>query len=145
MAATSDMPRMAKAATAVRKESAAGAIVIVSFLGTTFLLNYFAPRCPSGAAYQLKPPFTKAGTGAAYTAPAASLEAVSDANATPARSTYLVCENGYALGPGHTVHAEIAAKGQGRFSHWGPAFIFSTSDNSDPNTNGRAYLAVDSR
>ncbi len=121
------------------------AIVIVSFLGTTFLLNYFAPRCPSGAAYQLKPPFVKAGTGVAYTAPAGSLEAFSDSNTTPTRSTYLVCENGYALGPGHSVHAEIAARGQGRFSHWGAVFIISASDNSDPNTNGRTYLAVDSR
>jgi hypothetical protein len=121
------------------------AIVIVSFVGTTFLLNYFAPRCPSGVAYPLKPPFAKAGTGAAYVAPAASLEALSDSSATPTRSTYLVCENGHTLGPGHTGHVEIATKGQGRFSHWGTAFIFSASDNSDPNTNGRAYLAVDTR
>jgi hypothetical protein len=121
------------------------AIVMVAFVGTTFLLDYFAPRCPPGAPYQLKPPFAKAGTGAAYTAPATSLEALSDSNATPTRSTYLVCENGYTLGPAHTVHTEIATKGQGRFSHWGTVFIFSASDNSDPNTNGRTYLAVGSR
>jgi hypothetical protein len=120
-------------------------IVIVSFAGTTFLLNYFVPRCPSGAAYPFKPPFAKAGTGAAYIVPAPSLEALSDSGATPTRSTYVVCENGYSLGPGHTVHVEIGTKGQGRFSHWGPVFIFSASDNSDPNTNGRTYRAIDSR
>jgi hypothetical protein len=121
------------------------AIVIVSFLGTTFLLNYFAPRCSLAAAYQFRPPFAKAGTGVAYSAAAGSLEALSDSNTTPTRSTYLVCENGSPLGPGHSLHAEIAAKGQGRFSHWGPTFVFSASDNSDPNTNGRTYMAVDSR
>ena len=119
------------------------AIVIVSFLGTTFLLDYFAPRCPSVAIYPLKPPYPKIGAGVDYTAAAPSLEAVSDSSPTPVRSTYLMCENGYRLGPGHSPHVDIAAKGRGRFSHWGTVFVFSASDNSDPNTNGRAYWAVD--
>ena len=29
--------------------------------------------------------------------------------------------------------------GSGRFSHWGGNLFFSTSDNTDPNTNGRVY------
>ena len=32
--------------------------------------------------------------------------------------------------------------GRGRFSHWVTYVLFSASDNSDPNTNGREYVAV---
>jgi pectate lyase len=39
-------------------------------------------------------------------------------------------------------HADIAEFGRGRFSHWGEAIIFSASDNTDANTNGRRYWAV---
>jgi len=119
------------------------AILMFFFFTTTFLMNYFAPLCPRGEAVELKPPFPKYGIGAAYTAAAPSLEQFSDSGAAPTRSNYLVCENGYALGPAHTVHAEIAAKGKGRFSHWtATGFIFSAADNSDPNTNGHKYRAV---
>lgn len=44
------------------------------------------------------------------------------------------------LGPSHASHAEIAAAGAGRFSVWRDGWLyFSTSDNSDPNANGRVY------
>ncbi|GKQ50439.1 hypothetical protein [Bradyrhizobium sp. Ce-3] len=50
------------------------------------------------------------------------------------------------LGPANSVQQEIIDKGAGRFSfyrdtwnYFGPALMFSTSDNSDPNTNGRKY------
>jgi hypothetical protein len=118
------------------------AIVLVSFFGTLFLLEYFAPSCPQGTAVDFKPPFQKVGSGFAYVATIPSLEDRSDSAAAPARSNFLVCENGRRLGPPHSVHAEIAAKGNGRFSHWTSSFIFSASDNSDPNTNGRRYWAV---
>jgi hypothetical protein len=119
------------------------AIVLFFFFTTTFLMNYFAPLCPRGATVELKPPFSKYGTGAAYLAAAPSLEQFSDSSATPTRSNYLVCENGSVLGPAHSVHAEIIAKGKGRFSHWtATGFVFSAADNSDPNTNGRNYWAV---
>jgi hypothetical protein len=45
-----------------------------------------------------------------------------------------------------TTHQDIATKGMGRFSHWRQAaysvFLFSSSDNTDPRTNGRSYYAV---
>lgn len=52
-------------------------------------------------------------------------------------------ENGKPLTPADCSHADIRELGLGRHSHWifsdGPRILFSTSDNSDPNTNGRCY------
>ena len=49
-------------------------------------------------------------------------------------------EDGKPLGPAHALHQSIRDEGGGRYSHWtGNALIFSTSDNSDPNANGRDY------
>jgi hypothetical protein len=91
----------------------------------------------------LKAPFHKYDAGgSAYIAGVPSLES-GDTGERPTRSPYVVCENRRPLGPAHSAHAEIASKGNGRFSHWATTgFIFSTSDNSDPNTNGRRYLAT---
>jgi hypothetical protein len=55
------------------------------------------------------------------------------------RSTLIIYENGRALGPPHSIHDTVCNLGQGRFSHWEGKLYFSTSDNSDPNTNGRQY------
>lgn len=61
----------------------------------------------------------------------------------PLRSPIVIYEDGKPLGPSHIVHSDIAKLGDGRFSHWtGIGFIFSSSDNSDPNLNGRTYWAV---
>jgi len=43
------------------------------------------------------------------------------------------------LGPAHALHDAIRAQGGGGYSHWAGHVYFSTSDNSDPRTNGRAY------
>jgi 2-polyprenyl-6-hydroxyphenyl methylase/3-demethylubiquinone-9 3-methyltransferase len=37
------------------------------------------------------------------------------------------------------IHDHIARYGAGRYSHWGDYIFFSSSDNTDPNTNGRQY------
>jgi hypothetical protein len=55
------------------------------------------------------------------------------------RSHLRLFENGIALGPAHCLHVRIRRKGSGAFSHWQDRLIFSTSDNSDPNFNGRQY------
>ncbi len=52
-------------------------------------------------------------------------------------------ENGIELGPPHTLHSEIRTQGAGRFSHWGHALYFSTSDGSDPRSNQRVYSITD--
>lgn len=62
-----------------------------------------------------------------------------DTAGAPRRSTCELLENGRPLGPAHAAHADIRVHGRGRFSHWHQALYFSTSDNSDPNRNGRRY------
>jgi hypothetical protein len=97
--------------------------------------------------WRLNPPF-QADSGTAWTArlhmapELAEFEGVSDNLEHPYRSPLRLLENGAALGPAHSLHALIRGNGQGRFSHWGPhqVLLFSTSDNSDPNLNGRTYM-----
>lgn len=57
----------------------------------------------------------------------------------PQKSILKFYENGVELGAAHSVHNDIRKEGKGRFSHWGSTIFFSTSDNSDPRTNGRVY------
>jgi hypothetical protein len=40
------------------------------------------------------------------------------------------------------LHDQIRHEGKGRYSHWGDHVFFSSSDNTDPRTNGRTYRAV---
>ena len=49
------------------------------------------------------------------------------------------------LGPAHSSHEHIRARGRGSYSHWGAQLYFSTSDNSDPRTNGRRYRIREAR
>jgi|GEM_PF-3336327 len=65
-----------------------------------------------------------------------------DSIGAPSQSRLVLLEDGIPLGPAHALHADIAAEGGGRYSHWGKTLIFSTSDGSDPNANGRAYTWV---
>jgi hypothetical protein len=78
--------------------------------------------------------------GDAYAAAVIGMEnSGSDTLEQPERSTLTVYEDGRRLGPPHSLHASIFEQGQGRFSHWTSGLFFSTSDNSDPNLNGRTY------
>jgi hypothetical protein len=60
-----------------------------------------------------------------------------------ASSSLILLEDGRALGPSHTPHAEIRVIGKGRYSHWGALVYFSTSDNTDPRTNARQYSVTE--
>jgi hypothetical protein len=71
-----------------------------------------------------------------------------DTNYEETNSNIVLYEDGIPLGPGHTTpHEDIATEGHGRFTHWrdeiNSFFLFSSSDNTDPRTNGRTYWAVD--
>jgi lysophospholipase L1-like esterase len=57
----------------------------------------------------------------------------------PQASTVEIYEDDHLLGPPHTMHDAIRRAGAGSYSHWGQGLYFSTSDNSDPNSNGRQY------
>jgi hypothetical protein len=67
---------------------------------------------------------------------------LADSPETPRRSPFLLCENGSELRDAHSIHDTIRRDGRGRHSHWGAALYFSSSDGSDPNTNGREYALV---
>jgi hypothetical protein len=61
------------------------------------------------------------------------------------RSNVELYEDDKLLGPAHSVHRDIGTIGHGRYSHWRynhSIFLFSSSDNTDPGTNGRNYWAV---
>jgi hypothetical protein len=59
------------------------------------------------------------------------------------RSPVQLYENDKPLGPPHSQIADIEHLGEGRYAHRrGKGLIFSTSDNSDPNNNGRHYWVV---
>jgi hypothetical protein len=73
------------------------------------------------------------------TALSSTLVAIADCNDFPKRSPLRLFENGRPLGPGHALHFYIRGAGKGAFSHWRNQLLFSTSDNSDPNSNGRTY------
>ena len=65
-----------------------------------------------------------------------------DSPSFPRRSKLLLYEEDRLLGPAHAEHEEIRRKGGGRYSHWESNLYFSTSDGSDPNTNGRRYTVI---
>lgn len=65
-----------------------------------------------------------------------------DNPAAPCSSHLRLYENGVPLGIAHAVHEDIRGVGRGRYSHWQGWVRFSTSDNSDPNRNGRSYGAM---
>jgi hypothetical protein len=56
-----------------------------------------------------------------------------------ASSELRLLENGRLLEYSHAQHEAIRQAGRGRFSHWGDVIYMSSSDNSDPRTNGRVY------
>lgn len=58
------------------------------------------------------------------------------------QSKVYVLEDGKPIGSSSPRHADIDAIGGGLYSHWGKQLRFSTSDNSDPLSNGRIYAAV---
>lgn len=61
---------------------------------------------------------------------------ISDSNG---RSRLKLFEDGRELPYPHSNHDDIREYGAGRYSHWGDAVFFSSSDNSDPAKNGRHY------
>src|SRR5205085_2428330 len=57
-------------------------------------------------------------------------------------SPFVLYENDQELGPAHALHDAIRQSGGGAYSHWGDLLYFSTSDASDPRTNGRTYRLI---
>jgi hypothetical protein len=74
-------------------------------------------------------------TGHCFTAPVPA-SVLSDMEGM---SRLRVFEDGFPLAQTGADHDMIRRVGKGAFSHWGPFVYFSTSDNTDPRTNGRQY------
>jgi hypothetical protein len=89
--------------------------------------------------------------GFGYQAHTPLLAKYADSEPDNQRSPITLYENLTPLGPAHSAHADIQEQGHGRYSHWSDnpksgwrtirGVLFSTSDNSDPRTNGRRYWA----
>ena len=58
------------------------------------------------------------------------------------RSCVFVLEDGKQLPYPHAAHDDIDRHGAGRFSHWYNTMLFSATDGSDPNNNGRRYELI---
>jgi hypothetical protein len=99
---------------------------------------------PTDRVIDLRRPYSKIKVdGFAFQSTTFSYTGIADQPAAPQRSPMIIYEDGKPLGPPHSTHADISKLGLGRFSHWyGVGYIFSSSDNSDPNSNGRKYWAV---
>jgi len=78
-------------------------------------------------------------SGKCWMVPLPNLKNEADNEENPARSALLLFEDENMLEPAHSLHEEIRASGDGRYSHWKDFLYFSTSDGSDPNTNRRRY------
>lgn len=63
----------------------------------------------------------------------------SDADGMP-QATLELYEDGRLLGPAHASPREMRREGLGRFTYRDFWLFFSTSDNSNPRTNGRSYV-----
>jgi hypothetical protein len=83
-------------------------------------------------------PFSPQG-GNSYTASLPAMEGEANDSENQRRSQLMLYEDGKLLGLAHALHSHIARYGKGRFNHWGSSLLFSASDNSDPNANGRRY------
>lgn len=99
---------------------------------------------PPEAAQQLETTEIQAERGKAFIAPVNAprfrLYSVRGTQAGQQPSGPLILfEDGVPQGPADTGHDLIRTEGSGAYSHWGRLLYFSTSDGSDPRSNGRTY------
>jgi predicted O-methyltransferase YrrM len=93
---------------------------------------------PNEAAVEIPTRDIEPEAGQCWTAVIPAL-ASGDTQSNPTISELQLFEDGKPLGPAHTVHDDIRARGAGAFSHWGDTLFFSASDNSDPRASGCRY------
>jgi hypothetical protein len=113
---------------------------------TAYQVGQSCTICPAGDRTTLKGPFTKPwADGNAFRADIPELQGIADSSVLPTQSPLALCEGQTRFWRSHSLHNDIRTEGSGRFSHWIKEVYFSTSDNSDPNTNGRSYTVVKPR
>ncbi|MCP3368859.1 hypothetical protein [Bradyrhizobium cajani] len=111
-------------------------VVLAVYFPVALYLHYsYVPKPDPPKSANLTGPFRKIDP-TAYQALVPKLEGLADFGSMPVRSTIVLLEDGKPLGPPHSP-SKVA---NGSYSHWlGAGIIFSASDNSDPNSNGRSY------
>lgn len=87
---------------------------------------------------QVEPAAVHRELGRAWTVPLGTTWMSSDDRPSRAR----LLEDGKDLGPANAQHDTIRTKGRGAFSFWSGSLYFSSSDGSDPTSNGRRYEIV---
>jgi len=100
--------------------------------------NYWQDLLGQYAIEELSPSFPH-DEGYCWLAPLVHLRDLADIDAMPRRSNLRLFEDNQQLAFAHAPHITIQQAGEGRYSHWDDKLYFSTSDNSNPNTNGRRY------
>jgi len=131
--------------------SAIAAIVGYFALALYFDRTFVDPRPPGRVVIPLTRPYWHEG-GFAYRVDHLTKEEASKlsnipgndpANEQDSTSPIQIYEDGNKIGLGHRSFSEISTVGLGRFGHWRERhIIFSSSDNTDPRSNGRRYWAV---
>lgn len=97
------------------------------------------PAFDIACTYLLRRPFRKLGSHAWRVNLPYEFADDADDEDYPACSAWVVLEDGRPLGPMHSTLSDISGIGGGRACHWKNAILFSASDNSDANANGREY------
>jgi hypothetical protein len=77
--------------------------------------------------------------GDCYSVPLPALRGYADDESNPRRSTLTLYEDGLPLHQPHFTIGEIRGLGIGRYAHWEGRLYFSSTDNTNPNKNGRRY------
>jgi Macrocin-O-methyltransferase (TylF) len=77
-------------------------------------------------------------SGHCFTVPVPEISG-GDTNEDPHCSRLIVIEDSVVLGPAHALHDAIRDEGGGLYSHWHGTLYLSSSDNTDPRSNGREY------
>jgi 2-polyprenyl-3-methyl-5-hydroxy-6-metoxy-1,4-benzoquinol methylase len=95
-----------------------------------------------GRVQMLEPPFRESSGHMFYLSRPDLTHLADNAHESLNDSPVYIFENGRQLPHPHALHADIAKVGLGRFSHWGQDLLLSTSDNTNPNSNGRTYEVV---
>ncbi|UQD96757.1 hypothetical protein [Bradyrhizobium japonicum] len=120
------------------------AVLFILCSSLPFVAAYFLARDPSDPLI-LRPPFDHHTNYAYVVGVAAGWSEVDDEHGEQS-STIEVYENGVRLGPAHSSVSDVVMIGGGRYRYMEvdsvnhtSGIIFSTSDNTDPNTNGRLY------
>ena len=115
------------------------AILAIWFPLAGFVGSQFTPRPRPAGAFTLIGIERQSEGGAMFVTAFNPRPALADGAEQPSRSPVELFEDDRPLGPAHSATGDIRDIGGGRFLHAKEALYFSTSDNTDPRSNGRHY------